>query len=69
LLGFLGKNNKDTATLQDRHVLRPIHGSGCFVSGKGTRVKLDKSFEHLRLIGPTGSGKNGYYLDPQLFKT
>lgn len=68
MLGFLGKNNKGTATLQDRRALRPILGNDGFVLGKGTRLKLEKSFEHLGLIGPTGSGKSTTFFIPNLME-
>jgi type IV secretion system protein VirD4 len=68
MLDLLGKNNKGTATIQDRRALRPILGNDGFVLGKGARLQLKKSYEHLALIGPTGSGKSTTFFIPNLME-
>lgn len=65
---FLNKNNKGTATIQDRRALMPILGKDGFVLGRRTRLRLQKSFEHLALIGPTGSGKSTTFFIPNLME-
>lgn len=60
------KNNKGSATLKDYRELQPFLGDDGFIIGKNARLSLEKSFEHLGLIGPTGSGKSSTFFIPNL---
>ncbi|MDH6372804.1 type IV secretion system protein VirD4 [Paenibacillus sp. PastF-3] len=65
---FLNKNNKGSSLIQDKRALRPVLGKGGFVLGKGAVMSLLKSYEHLGLIGPTGSGKSATFFIPNLME-
>lgn len=62
----INKNNKGSALIQDHRALQPFLGKDGFVIGHQTRLNLKKSFEHLALIGPTGSGKSSTFFIPNL---
>lgn len=60
------ESNQGTASLVDKRGLKPILGKGGFIIGKNLRMDLKKSFEHLALVGPTGSGKSATFFIPNL---
>lgn len=61
-------NNRGTASLMDHRALRPVMGKGGFILGKNVRMSKKLSYEHLALIGPTGSGKSSTFFIPNLLE-
>ncbi|KGP81979.1 MULTISPECIES: type IV secretory system conjugative DNA transfer family protein [Paenibacillus] len=59
-------NNRGTASLMDYRTLRPIMGKGGFILGQNVRMSQKLSYEHLALVGPTGSGKSSTFFIPNL---
>lgn len=58
--------NQGTATEGTISELKSLKGKDGFVVSKNFRLSLDKSFEHLAIIGPTGSGKSSSFFIPNL---
>ncbi|MCT4612871.1 MAG: type IV secretory system conjugative DNA transfer family protein [Clostridia bacterium] len=62
------KQEHGTAKIGDEDEMKGLTGDDGFVLSKNIRLSKGKSFEHVAILGPTGSGKSTSFFIPNLLE-